>query len=406
MTDSVLQQTGMQTPVPRVVHVIRSALTGGVETHVTLVCERLARSGVPPVVVSLANVTPNSQFATAGARVVCLGDDMGWSWRTLRAIAELRNYLRAEKPDVVHLHGARPIFVGGLAARAAGVTAVISSLHGACDLMAMRSDGVITTPRRLLAQAVHGLGFAFSKRIVVCASRLKDDVQRSLRTVGMRAKHIAKSRLRVVYHGIDIERFGRPGAAPHSLRDGVDADTCLIGTLSRLDEPKKGIAVLLKAVALLQEQRIPVALRIAGDGYSRRDLEAQANKLGLANCRFLGFVDDQRDFYRSLDLFVLPSFSEGMPLVNLEAMMSGTAVITTDVGGAAEAVLDRRTGLVVPPGDEKALALAISLLAQNPELRARFAAAGRDRVRNEFSIDVMFKRLLAVYDEARDKEKL
>ena len=348
---------------------------------------------------SLASTPPDRRFLESGCRIVTLVDRPAWGWHTLRCLGQLTRELRRLRPDIVHVHGARPILVGTLAARAAGITNVVCALHGAHDLMAVRGDGSTTRFGRWIARVVHGTGFALCARILVCARRLEQDARVSLSAVGVPGARTMRRKGRILYHGVEARaladaarRAGRRVRAP-------DSAALVVGTLSRLDEPKKGVAVLLEAVSRLERAGTPVSLRIAGDGHSRGPLERRAAELGLRDCRFLGFVTDVGEFYRSLDVFVLASFSEGMPLVNLEAMASGTVVITTDVGGAAEAVQHERSGLVVPPRDVEALAAAIRRLAADPALAATLAAGGQSRALEHFDVDVMFDKLASVYEE-------
>jgi glycosyltransferase involved in cell wall biosynthesis len=381
----------------KITHVVRSAGVGGVETHVQYVLRLLQAQGDVVSLVSLSSDTPHAKFVELGAPIVTLSDQPAWGWNTVKAGIGLWRALRRDPPDIVHVHGARPILLGSVAARLAGVDHVVCSLHGAHDLMAVRSDGTMSALGAWGARVVHGIGFRLASRIVICAKRLSGDALVSLRSVTLGAARMLRKKERVVYHGIDIRQFDVvPSAKARARESDVDL---VVGTLSRLDEPKKGIGVLLNAVAELERRGVRVRLVVAGDGHSRTPLERQARALHLRDCRFLGFVEDARAFYASLDVFALASFSEGMPLVNLEAMACGTTVVTTDVGGAAEAVLDGATGLVVPPGDAGALADAIEALARDPERRRALGTAGRERVREHFSIEAMFRRLSAVYDE-------
>jgi glycosyltransferase involved in cell wall biosynthesis len=381
-----------------VVHVIRSAGTGGVESHVRSLLELMQQRGGRPALVSLAAGPPHQQFVELGCPITTLTDRPSWGWRTIGCMWHLRRTLRRLSPDIVHLHGARPIFIGSLAARLAGIRGTVCSLHGAHNLMAMREDGTASRLGNLFARVVHGVGFLLCRRIFICAERLRGDVRTCLETVTAGHPSAALEKVRVVHLGIDPGPFDN--GAPRSV-DG--AGSLVIGTLCRLDEPKKGVRVLLQAAAELEKQGIRVALRIAGEGHSRTMLERAARDLQLDDCRFLGFVDDAAAFYATLDVFVLPSFSEGFPLVNLEAMAAGIPVVTTDVGGAAEAVLDNECGYVVPPGDPEALAAALRRLAADPGRRRTFGAAGALRVRQQFSLSVMFSRLLAVYAEVQPR---
>jgi len=382
-------------PRPRYVHVLRNAGTGGVETHVRSITRLMQAAGFEVTLVSLGRETPHAQFTELGCGLLTLYDEGGWSWNTVKSGLALVGVLRRLRPDVIHVHGARPILLGTLAARAGAAGPVVCSLHGAHDLMAVREDGTIGAFGAWFARVVHGLGFLLSDANVICAGRLRRDVEVSLSTVTLGHAAGVMRKTRLVHHGIDLSPF----AAASPDRPAAAGRPYVIGTLCRLDEPKKGVAVLLKATAELEARGVPVTLRIAGQGYSRKSLEQQAAALGLRDCQFLGFVDDAPSFYATLDTFVLPSFSEGMPLVNIEAMAAGLPVVTSDVGGAAEAVLDGECGFVVPPGDATALASALEVLARDPKRRQSFGQAGFARARRDFSIEAMFHKLRAVYDE-------
>jgi glycosyltransferase involved in cell wall biosynthesis len=379
------------------VHIIRSAGTGGVETHVKLLVAMLQDSGARPLVISLARTDPHPDFKALGCPLYTLCDEAAWGIHTARASIELYRLLRTLSPDIVHLHGARPIFVGAIAARAAKVKIVIAALHGSHTLMSVRDDGSTTPPRRFFARVFHGIGFLLSSRVVVCAEALLDDVSQCLKTASLGLAGSRMEKAKVLYQGIDPTPFMEGTAAGDGHRH--HCGDFVIGTLSRLDEPKKGVAVLLDAVSALQARGVKSSLLIAGSGHSRLELEKKARDLGLSSCEFLGFVEDSAAFYRRLDVFVLPSLSEGMPLVNLEAMASGLPVVTSDVGGAAEAVIDGVTGFVVAPGDAPGLADAIEKLALDSETVVRFGEAGRARVVEQFTSRHMFERISSLYIE-------
>jgi glycosyltransferase involved in cell wall biosynthesis len=360
-------------------------------------CERLRSHGGKATIVSLTG-GPSDDALVRSADTFTWLNEVSPGWRTLRTIAELRAVLIDSKPDIVHLHGARPILVGSIAARLAGCCGIVASLHGSTDLMAMRSDGTVGTLGVAFARLVHGIGFALSRRVVVCAEALVPEVRRSMRLLGCFGYRRSSSNVSVVHHGIDLA----PLQASKTKRRRFVGGAVTIGVLSRLDEPKKGISYLLRAKSILEKNGIDAALKVGGSGYSRAQLEAEARALCLKDCEFLGHVSNPAEFYQSLDIFVLPSLSEGMPLVNLEAMASGAVVVTTNVGGAAEAVLNEACGLVVPPADASSLAAAIERLCRNPEWAIKLTLAGERRVRDYFTAEATFLKLDFVYRLALD----
>ena len=158
----------------------------------------------------------------------------------------------------------------------------------------------------------------------------------------------------------------------------------------------KGLRVLLDALARLRGPA--VELTIVGDGPDRPDLERLAAPLGEA-VRFTGYLSQAEvaEAMAATDIFVLPSFAEGVPVVLMEAMAAGKPVIATQVAGVGELVEDGVSGRIVPPGDAEALARAIEGLAAAPELRARMGIAGRDQVCAQFDIRGEAARLAALF---------
>ena len=138
----------------------------------------------------------------------------------------------------------------------------------------------------------------------------------------------------------------------------------------------------------------------AGRGELLGQLKAEAAELGIEeNVKFLGLRQDVPELLQELDIFVLPSLSEGLPLSVLEAMAAGKPVVATDVGGIREAVIDEHTGFLVPAEDPQALSEKILCLLRDRELASRFGEAGRKRVEQVFSLKTMIKGYEELYDE-------
>jgi len=169
----------------------------------------------------------------------------------------------------------------------------------------------------------------------------------------------------------------------------------VIGTLGRL-VPQKGHDVLVEALTELPDARAV----IVGEGPSRAELEQLARRLGVDDRLELpGWSDDAPGYLPTFDVFVLPSRDEGLPLAMLEAMLAGVPVVASDVGSIREAIEHDRSGMLVPAGDPHALAVAVRLLLDDAELRARLAEAARTTVSSSFTAQVMASRYEQIYDE-------
>jgi glycosyltransferase involved in cell wall biosynthesis len=154
--------------------------------------------------------------------------------------------------------------------------------------------------------------------------------------------------------------------------------------------PEKGLAITIRALKLLLANSYDLSLRLAGDGPSRAQLQELATQLGISHrVQFLGNLTEE-EVIRELeacDLFVLPSFVEGIPVSVMEAMAVGVPVIATNIAGTSELVEDGKTGLLVRPSDSQALADAIVRMMTDYEFRTLAAERGRRKVAAEFDVD-------------------
>ena len=201
----------------------------------------------------------------------------------------------------------------------------------------------------------------------------------------------------VVPYGVDLDRFV-PAVKPAF-------DEVVIGAVSRFS-PEKGLRYLIDAFATLRQRYgTRVRLRIAGDGPERRCIEAQVHRLGIAGAvDLLGWVDHSvlAAFLTSLDLFAMPSTSEGFGVAAVEASASGLPVVASDVHGIPDVVRDGLTGRLVPARDAAALADALDGLIEDPVLRHSMGRAGREYVaahydwqQNTRQMELLYKRVLS-----------
>ena len=205
---------------------------------------------------------------------------------------------------------------------------------------------------------------------------------------------VTQNKIRCIPSGIDPGKF----SAIVNSRPAAD-DAFVVGCLAALED-RKGHRYLFEAAALLKMHGLNVRYAIAGDGSRRAQLEADVARLGLIDqVRFLGFITDPLGFFASVDLLAMPSLYEGLGVAALEAMAAGRPVVATRVGGLPESVVDGTTGFLVPPRNPAALAEAITKFIQSPSLAQKMGSSGRERVRQQFSLEHMAKENESYYYE-------
>lgn len=291
-----------------------------------------------------------------------------------RAGMRLRRIVARDEPHVVHTHGWDADIIGAIAVKGTPVVH-IPHQHLALPLRTGMSGAV----RKVLTRR------AFSRRrthVVAVSNAVADFVAK--------AYPWDRASIRVILNGIDTARYARRGE-----RDA--GSTMTIGCAARLT-PMKGIGHLIGAMRLLGNSA-DIKLRIAGTGEDEAKLRKQAEGLE-SRVRFEGHVADMPAFYSQIDVLVLPSISlEGLPLTLLEAMATGLPVISSDAGGAREAFVDGEHGILVPPGDERALAAAIAELAADPFRRLEMGRRAYGHVHAGFSRRRFADDVFALYRE-------
>jgi glycosyltransferase involved in cell wall biosynthesis len=180
---------------------------------------------------------------------------------------------------------------------------------------------------------------------------------------------------------------------------GVDSGTCLIGTVGRLT-PVKGLPYLLQAARMLLRHGANVKVLVVGDGGIRQDLLTQTRDLRITDdVVFLGHREDTDALLQALDIFVLPSLSEGIPMALLEAMAASRVVVASRVGGIPEIIEDGVEGFLVEPMDVNGLVEKCRQLIESPEVARQMGEQGRKRVERDFSATAMADRVASVYKE-------
>jgi glycosyltransferase involved in cell wall biosynthesis len=217
----------------------------------------------------------------------------------------------------------------------------------------------------------------------------------------MVAAGIPENLVSVIHNGIDTDTWS-PRHATSALREelGLDQACPVIGYVGRI-MPEKDLDTWLRAAALVARQYPEAQFVLVGegrDGDTLGQLQHLATELGIAEqVHFPGYRAHLLPVYGSFDLFVLSSRREGLPNSILEAMAVGLPVVTTDVAGTSELVLDGQTGYVIPQGEVDRLAHAMVTLVADKQLRQRMGHAGRERIEREFSFTRRLQRIEELY---------
>lgn len=182
-------------------------------------------------------------------------------------------------------------------------------------------------------------------------------------------------------------------------RLGVPQQALLVVAAGRLS-PEKGHRYLVEAVAKTQPLERDVCYLFCGEGQCMAELQAQSRDLGIMDrCIFPGFRRDLQDIFKVMDLLVLPSLTEGLPNVVLEAFALAKPVIATKVGGVPEVIDNDKNGILVPPKRPDLLAEAINKCLFAPEISRQMGEAGYCKVKSEFTFETQTKKLESIYHE-------
>lgn len=324
------------------------------------------------------------EIEAAGIEVIALPFDR----KRLNPLAELGFALklagiyRRLRPDLVHHVALKPIIVGGIAARLAGVKAVLNAPVGL---------GFVYSSDKLLAKLLKPL-VTIALRLTLCPPNSKvvfenpDDMD-----IMLQSRMILPGREVLIRGaGVNMDEFFSMPEPAGPVR------VILIARMIR----EKGIAVFVEAARILRGQAEFVLVGAPDPGNPNTATEAQLRgweAQGLV--QWLGPRRDVADLLRAAHIACQPStYREGLPKSALEAAACGRPLVTTDVPGCREAVVDGVTGFIVPPRDAQALAAALKKLIDDPELRARFGAAGRERTAQNFADAVVCEKTLLVYE--------
>jgi glycosyltransferase involved in cell wall biosynthesis len=308
--------------------------------------------------------------------------------RDARKLGGLVPLLRRQRVHVLHTHLFGSNTWGRLLGKLAGVPVIITHEHWSSK---PRHEVVID---RLL--------YRLSDRILVASKASKQVV--------MQVEKIPARHITVAYNGVDTRAFAPLEEREVARRDlGLEAGSFVVGTLGRLTPDKGGQDDLVRAVAGMARKGCAIRLLVVGDGPLRPELERLSAELGLGDKAIFTGTRTGPDVGMVLgcmDVFVLPSHREALPIALLEAMSVGVPVVSTRVGGIPEILEDGINGLLVPAGQPMALQASIQCLADDEWLSHRLGLAGRTHVQANFTLEQATQRVEQVYEEIALKKRI
>lgn len=358
---------------------------GGIETLILELCKRLMSSQryLPLVCTFQKNGKLQTEFDSAGVPIFVIEKGYGTDWRLPLKLARI---FRREKVNIIHTHNESQWLYGGIAAKLCQLP-IVHTEHTAPDY--------------------HEKRWKMIERFLAMMTPQITTVSKGVAYFMTEHERIPSRKIKVIYNGVEVEKYTVSIDVKKQKKElNIRENELIVGNVSRLVPIKDHITLLyaFKDVS----RRIPMAkLLIAGDGPLRDELLALRGKLGLhEKVNFLGFQRNIPALLKVFDVFAfssIPSIKEGLSISVLEAMASGLPVVSTGVDGTAEAVINGKTGFVVPPKDATRMAEAICKLLLDREEAKSMGERGEERVKRYFNFEKMIKEYENIYDAIAKK---
>ena len=359
----------------KILHIIGGGEVGGAEQHVLSLLNSLDHSRFSPFLACLS-YGPFEALAHE-SNIPTRTFSMRYPL-DLFPLPNLLRWIQQKEINLIHTHGSRANLLGRLGAKWLGLPC-------------------LTTVHSSLA---HDYLSPWSARMAIGLDRLTLPLTSGIITV---SEHLAQEvslrggqNITTIYNGQSPLSFDNPSFSRSQFRKhwGIPENALVIGTIGRL-HPTKGHTYLIQAVTQLSLRLPNLHLLLVGDGPLRQDLvsELQSNPIPYT---LTGYLPHAYKALPAMDLFVLPSISEGMGLVLLEAMKAGVPIVASAIGGIPEVVRPGKDGLLVPPGDVPGFVAACASIINNPTLAKSLVLSGQDRW-PLFSIETMVRETELVY---------
>ncbi len=379
----------------RICHVITRLIVGGAQENTLLTCEGLQAKGHEVTLITGPDAGSEGSLleqARDGTYQTCVIANLHRAIQPLddwRAKRELAAMFRKLQPEIVHTHSSKAGILGRIAAREAGVPAIVHTIHG---MSFNRTQPWYIRKAYALLERYCG---RFTDRLISVADAMSDQ--------SVAAGVAEREKFTTVYSGMRTDWYDPQRFDAEEVRCswGFGPNDVVVGTVARLFH-NKGYEQLIPAMARAVEQCPQLRFVWIGDGSEREQYLAQLRRFGLRDKVYLtGLVEPAQvaEMLTGVDMVVHASQWEGLPRVAVQSLLMERPVISFAIDGAPEVVIPGQTGLLVPLNDIHALADAMVELGQNSELRTQLGQKGRMLCLERFDCQTMVERIEAVYNE-------
>lgn len=367
-----------------ILHLRSSGGFFGAEGVILNLAKQLTFQGFPNYILNIKNsrnpheelVSEAHKFGIPAYSVVCNGRF------DLKTFKEIRKFIIDHKINVLHCHDYKANFYGFLSSLFLGVKLVATNHLWTKETLILRCY-----------EFLDALLLNFFDRVVAVSDQVCKDIKKTV---------FRKDAIATIYNGIDLNTYvSNANSSVNLIKDefGIKRQDKVVGAVGRLTN-QKGFVYFLEAAKKVLDFMPSVTFLIIGEGPLKNSLEEKAINLGIRDKVIIaGARSDMVSIYNSLDLFVLSSLREGLPLVLLEALAMKKPVVATNVGGVSKIIQNEETGILVESSDSSALAYSITKLLQDKKMSNRLALTGRRFVEENFSESAMAAKYKRLYEE-------
>ena len=354
----------------------------GAENVVAELSKQLSNYGYHPIVGVIENSkSPHIELAEVAERYNLETKIFKCSGQfDLSTAIAIRNFIRQRDIDILHSHGYKANFYS-----------LLATIFKNINLIATCHPWIKTNLMVKFYSWFDKLQLNRFNRIVVISEEIKHEILMS---------GVSENKVTVIDNGIDVSRFMKSFNRNELFKAfDINPDKKVIGTIGRLSE-EKGHIIFIEAAKTLLEKFPNLLFIIVGDGPLREELEAKVLHFSIQDhFIFTGVSDDIPKVLAIMDIFVLPSLTEGLPMVLLEAMAAKKPIIATDVGAIPRVIIDRKSGHLVKPNDTNALIEAVIFLLNNQDYSSQMAQKGYEIINNKYSAKEMTRKYMRVYEQ-------